>query len=67
MVTINQSIDEQPPDPSALLTLSVENLTFIRLLQLLPKRVMGLYLVLQTSNILGLSIRLPQYKCFEML
>ena len=33
MVTINQSIKQQPPDPSARLTLSVENLTFIRLLQ----------------------------------
>ena len=33
MVTINQSIEQQPPDPSARLTLSVENLTFIRLLQ----------------------------------
>ena len=33
MVTINQSTNEQLPDPSAILTLSVENLTFIRLLQ----------------------------------
>ena len=33
MVTINQPIDEQQHDPSARLTLSEENLTFIRLLQ----------------------------------
>ena len=33
MVTINQSIEQQLPDPSVRLTLSVENLTFIRLLQ----------------------------------
>ena len=33
MVTISQLIDEQPHDPSARLTLSVENLAFIRLLQ----------------------------------
>ena len=29
----NQSIEQQPPDPSVRLTLSVENLTFIRILQ----------------------------------
>ena len=33
MVTINRQSMEQLPDPSARLTLSVENLTFIRLLQ----------------------------------
>ena len=33
MVTLNQSSDEQPYDPSGRLTLSVENLTFTRLLQ----------------------------------
>ena len=33
MVTINRTTSKQPPDPSARLTLSVANLTFIRLLQ----------------------------------
>ena len=33
MVTINRQSIEQLPDPSARLTLSVENLTFIGLLQ----------------------------------
>ena len=32
-MTINRQSIEQLPDPSARLTLSVENLTFIRLLQ----------------------------------
>ena len=33
MVTINQTTNKQLHDPSARLTLSVENLTFIRVLQ----------------------------------
>ena len=34
MVTIDNQSIKQLPDPSARLTLSVENLTFVRLLQL---------------------------------